>query len=257
MVYHTGMKYTVKQLAKLAGVSARTLRYYDSIGLLKPSAYGDNGYRHYDDEAVLRLQQIRFYRELDFSLESIQAMMADPNFDVLTALQAHRQALEARLDQLGQLIQTVDNTILYLKGIAPMSNKKALFAGFDEEKQKEYEKEAEQRWGNTPAWAESQRRWKGYTAAQKEQIFAKGNEIHQRIVDNMAKGHTSPEVQQAIGDWYRHLGSFYEPNLEILRGLGQAYAEGPRFRATYEAMHPDMPDFMRAAIEFYCDQHAG
>jgi DNA-binding transcriptional MerR regulator len=248
------MKYTVKQLATLGGVSARTLRYYDSIGLLKPSAYGDNGYRHYDDEAVLRLQQIRFYRELDFNLKAIAAIMADPRFDVLNALQAHRQALETRHGQLEQLIQTVDNTILHLKGVLPMSDKKALFAGFDEEQQKEYEKEAEQRWGNTPAWAESQRRWKHYTAEQKEQIFAKGNEIHQRILENMAKGHASPAVQQAIADWYQHLGNFYQPNLEILRGLGHVYAEDPRFRATYESMHADMPDFMRAAIEFYCDQ---
>ncbi|MFZ6029149.1 MAG: MerR family transcriptional regulator [Chloroflexota bacterium] len=248
------MKYTVKQLAQLAGVSARTLRYYDSIGLLKPNHYGENGYRYYDDEALLRLQQIRFYRALDFSLEVIGAILNAPDFDLLTALQTHRQALAGRVERFTQLIQTVDNTILHLKGVLPMKDKKPLFAGFDEEQQKEYEREAEQRWGSTSTWTESQHRWKSYTDEQKEQIFARASQIHHTILDNMDKGYDSPEVQQAVAAWYQHLGSFYEPNLEILRGLGQAYAEDPRFRASYEAMHPDMPDFMRQAIEFYCDR---
>jgi len=249
------MNYTVKQLAEIAGVSARTLRYYDSIGLLLPRSYGENGYRYYDDESILRLQQIRFYRELDLSLEEIGDILDDPDFDLVTALENHREALTERATRLMLLIQTVDSTILHLKGLLPMNNKQNLFSGFDEEKQKEYEKEAEQLWGNTPAWAESQRRWNNYTVEQKEQIFADANTINQKIIDNMNKGYNSPEVQQAVDAWYNHLGNFYQPNLVILRGLGQAYAQDPRFRATYEAMHPEMPDFLHAAIEFYCDQH--
>ncbi|MDK0758195.1 MerR family transcriptional regulator, partial [Clostridium perfringens] len=95
-----------KQLATLAGVSARTLRYYDSIDLLKPNHYGENGYRYYDDEAVLRLQQIRFYRELGFSLDAILAILNDPEFELLAALQQHRLALEGHVERLEQLIQT-------------------------------------------------------------------------------------------------------------------------------------------------------
>jgi DNA-binding transcriptional MerR regulator len=80
------MDYTVKQLADLAGVSARTLHYYDEIGLLKPAAHGENGYRYYDEAAVLRLQQIMFFRELDFSLNEIKDLIDRPSFDVTSAL---------------------------------------------------------------------------------------------------------------------------------------------------------------------------
>ena len=90
------MVYTIKQLSNLAGVSTRTLRYYDAIGLLKPAAYGGNGYRQYDDAAVLRLQQILFYRELDFSLDDIQDILDRPEFDVMEALRAHKSLCSSR-----------------------------------------------------------------------------------------------------------------------------------------------------------------
>ena len=96
MVYHQGMSYTVKQLSKLAGVSVRTLHYYDEIGLLKPDSIRPNGYREYGNEAVLKLQQILFYRELDLSLEDIKAMVNRPDFDAVAALEAHRLSLQGR-----------------------------------------------------------------------------------------------------------------------------------------------------------------
>jgi DNA-binding transcriptional MerR regulator len=105
--------YTVKQLASLAGVSVRTLHYYDEIGLLKPSSVGGNGYRHYGEEAVLKLQQILFYREMELSLDEIKAVTGRPDFDVLSALRSHRQALQGRVERLERLIQTVDHTIDY------------------------------------------------------------------------------------------------------------------------------------------------
>jgi DNA-binding transcriptional MerR regulator len=130
------MRYTVKQLASLAGVTNRTLHYYDHIGLLQPGAHGYNGYRYYGDEALLRLQQILFYRELGFSLEQIKGILEDPNFDLLQALQAHRLALLERIQQSNRLIETVDRTIKHIKGEIIMS-KKDFYSGFDEEKQKE------------------------------------------------------------------------------------------------------------------------
>ena len=129
--------YTVKQLAKLAGVSVRTLHYYDEIGLLKPSSVGGNGYRHYEEEALLKLQQILFYRELELSLDEIKAVVGRPDFDVLSALQSHREALQGRVERLKRLIQTVDKTINHLKGNETM-NAKGLFEGFSEEEQEKY-----------------------------------------------------------------------------------------------------------------------
>src|SRR5512142_2042984 len=100
--------FTVKQLSQLAGVTPRTLHYYDAIGLLKPSQVGDNGYRYYGEEALLRLQQIMLYRELDMPLENIKEIMGRRDFDVLSALQRHRDELGRRIARMEQLITTVD-----------------------------------------------------------------------------------------------------------------------------------------------------
>src|SRR5688572_5880028 len=138
--------YTVKQLSDLAGVSVRTLHYYDEIGLLKPTSVAANGYRYYGDEALFRLQQILFYREMDLELLQIKALMDDPGFDLVAALQAHRQALEAKIERLRTLMTTLDGTILHLVGEVNMSKKK-IFKGFSEEKQKQYEQEAIKQYG--------------------------------------------------------------------------------------------------------------
>jgi DNA-binding transcriptional MerR regulator len=114
------MAYTVKQLADMAGVSGRTLRDYDSIGLLRPSSMGDNGYRAYGDEHVLRLQQVLFYRELEFSLEEIRRLLDQPDFDMKQALAQQRQALEVRVHRKKRLIKTIDETIRHLNGETTM-----------------------------------------------------------------------------------------------------------------------------------------
>src|SRR5512134_3722291 len=112
---------TVKQLSKLAGVTPRTLHHYDEIGLLKPSRVGENGYRYYGEESLLRLQQILLYRELDLPLEDIRKIMGRRDFDVLGALQSHKDALQNQVTRLNRLLGTVDNTIQHLKGEKPMS----------------------------------------------------------------------------------------------------------------------------------------
>ena len=245
------MVYTVKQLADLAGVSRRTLHYYDEIGLLHPSHKSESGYRLYDDEAVLRLQQILFYRELGLSLEEIKTAVSAPDFDVVQALQTHRQALVQRAKRLDSLIQTIDKTIDHLEGKIDMSTQD-LFAGFDEETQKAYAKEAAERWDPEEVKATSQR-WNNYSEAKKMQILAEGNAVYADLLAEMDKGYDSPEVQQIIGRWHQHMRYFYEPSVERLRGLGWGYENDPAFSAVYEKMHPDMPQFIHQAIDFYCD----
>ncbi len=120
------MTYTVKQLSKLAGVSVRTLHYYDEIDLLKPFWLGDNDYRYYEAEAVFQLQQILFFRELDFSLREIKEIVDGPDFDLLAMLQAHRAGLQTRIIRLQGLIQTIDSTILHLSGEVNMNEKRIL-----------------------------------------------------------------------------------------------------------------------------------
>jgi DNA-binding transcriptional MerR regulator len=249
------MVYTVKQLAELAGVSVRTLHYYDEIDLLKPSSVGENGYRYYADDEVLRLQQILFFRELGFSLQAIRTILDDPAFDVVAALRAHRQALEDRVRRLHILIQTVDSTILHLMGEVDMSKKK-LFAGFSAEEEERYHQEAREQYGADEVDA-SYKLWNSYTPQQKEQIMAEGQAIYTDVIALMDQGADSPEVQQVIARWHQHLRCFYEPTIERLRGLGQLYVDHPDFARNFRDMHPDLPEFMRAAITHYCDQLEG
>ena len=245
--------YAVKQLSDLAGVSVRTLHYYDEIDLLKPSAVSENGYRHYDEAAVLKLQQILFYREMGLGLLQIKDLLDSPNFDLVTALQSHREELQARIERLQALIHTVDSTILHLVGEIDMS-KKQLFAGFSEEKQKQYEAEI----ANDPRYdqnkvKESQRNWKSYSTAQKEQIKAEGGAIYTDLIAVIDKGAASPEVQAIMARWHQHLRYFYEPTPEILRGLGQMYNQHPDFIANFQQMHPDLPAFLEQAVTHYCE----
>lgn len=246
------MNYTVKQLADLAGVSARTLHYYDEIGLLAPTAYGENGYRYYGEEAVLRLQQILFYRELDLNLNEIRALLDRPDFDIMQALQTHRQALQQRAQRLNGLLHTIDKTLLHMKGRLHMSTQE-FFEGFDEETQKRYEQEARARWGEANVKT-SIRKWNNYTAEEKTRIMNEGKAIYLDLVALMDRGPEEAGVQRVIARWHQHLRYFYEPTREILLGLAQAYAEHPDFAAFYQKMHPEMPEFLRHAIEHYCRQ---
>lgn len=241
--------YTVKQLSKLAGVSVRSLHYYDEIGLLKPSWLGSNGTRHYEEEALLKLQQILFYRELDLSLDEIKAIVGRPDFDVLTALRSHKGALQGRVERLNRLIQTVDNTIEHLKGNESM-NAKGLFEGFSEEEQEKYALEAEQMYDPETVRV-SNRKWKAYPPAEKERILAEGKAIYVDLIAAMPKGATSAEVQTLIARWHQHMQYFWSPNDEQLLGLVDGYNEDARFRANFDKMHPKLAEFMRAAVKVY------
>lgn len=243
--------YTVKQLADLAGVSVRTLHHYDQVGLLKPSSWGGNGYRYYDEEALLRLQQIMFYRELDLELAQIREIISSPDFDLKEALLSHRRALRRRIERLNNLITTIDTTIKYLNGEADMS-KKQVFSAFSDEQQKEYEQQARQLW-DADKVTQSVNLWNSYSQAQKQQVADEGNAIYSDLVDAMHKGPTSPEVQTILKRWHQHLRYFYEPTPEILRGLGQGYNQNPDFHANFARLHPDLPAFLEQAIGYYCD----
>ena len=138
------MSFTVKELAKVSGVTIRTLHWYDEIGLLGPAYHGANGRRLYEEEQLLRLQQILFYRELGFSLSEIQKILMKKDFEVVAALKCHKETLVKRLDETHQLIKTIDKTILHIKGKTKI-NTEELFYGFDSEKQKAYEKEIKEK----------------------------------------------------------------------------------------------------------------
>src|SRR5580693_3291388 len=132
------MAFTVNKLAKLSGVSVRTLHFYDEIGLLKPAYYGDNNYRYYEEEQLLMLQQILFFRELGMPLNDIQRILQSDAFDKVEALYSHKEILEKNFDRTQILIKTIDKTILHLRGQTMRDVE--MYEGFDPKKQQEYEK---------------------------------------------------------------------------------------------------------------------
>jgi MerR family transcriptional regulator, thiopeptide resistance regulator len=247
------MEYTVKQLADLAGVSRRTLHHYDEIGLLKPPLTGHNRYRYYDEGAMLRLQQILFFRELGLSLKEIRGILDQPNFDVLESLLSHRASLGKRVQRLSNLISTVDNTIEHLTG-GPKMSKKQIFAAFSEEQQEEYAQQARERW-DPKIVDSSMKLWKSYSPEKKQQVMAEGRDIYVDIQTRMEAGDEpgSATVQDCLVRWHQHMRYFYEPTWAVLRGLGQMYAASPDFRANFEQMHLDLPDFLNDAIQIYTE----
>jgi MerR family transcriptional regulator, thiopeptide resistance regulator len=241
--------YTVKQLSQLAGITARTLHYYDEIGLLSPARVGDNGYRYYDEAALLRLQQILFYRELDLPLAHIKTLLGRADFDVLGALEGHRAALRRRIAHTERLIETVDRTILHLKGKKKMSEKQ-FFEVFSDEQQVEYEKEALQRYDPATVRA-SAKKWKAYTAAEKQRIGEEGQAVYAALLAAMPHGAASPEAQAAVERWRRHMEYFWVPNDEQLVGLADGYNTDPRFRANFDKIDPGLAAFVREAVKIY------
>ena len=243
--------FTVKQFSKLAGVTPRTLHHYDDIGLLKPSHVGNNGYRYYGEDAVLRLQQILLYRELDIPLDDIKKIMGHREYDVMGALQSHKEALSKQAVRINRLIQTVDNTINHLKGNKKMSDEK-LFEGFSEEEQEKYALEAEQLY-DPETVRESNRKWKAYSTAKKEAILAEGNTIYKDMIAILPKGANSAEAQAIVERWRKHMDYFWTPNLEQLLGLANGYNDDPKFKTNFDKMDPRLAEFMRDAVKVYIE----
>lgn len=243
--------YQVKELAKLANISVRTLHYYDEIGLLKPSSIGKNNYRYYDHESLLRLQQIMLYRELDFNLKSIKKVLDNEDFDAIKALESQRSELKQKHKRLHSLIQTIDSTLENMKGKQQMKAKN-LFEGFDEKKQAEYGKEVVDRWGEE-SYGEFQKLWGSYSAEKKKQVIDESNQVYVDISQHLDKDIASEEVQRLVTKWHQNLRYFYEPNKDIMLGLAAMYTDDDRFRAFYEKIDADLAPFLRKAIEHYCE----
>ncbi|MFC2028679.1 MerR family transcriptional regulator [Chloroflexota bacterium] len=244
--------YTIKQLADLASVTTRTLRYYDKLGILKPASTGGNGYRYYDRQSLLRLQQILFLRELDVPLREIQELLNQPDLNLQAVLTRQREALESRKNRLQKLIETIDHTIANLKGENKMTDKE-YFEGFDQSK---YEDEVKERWGDSPQYIESQRKWKSYSKEQKDAIMKAGSKITLRMVAQADSSPGDEDVQSAVGEYFNHMNeSFYTFDLGFFRNLADMWAADERFAANYEKIRPGGAEFVKQAVHFYCDNH--
>ena len=244
------MSYQIGKVADLAGVTVRTLHHYDEIGLLSPSERTSTGYRRYDDADLERLQQIRYYRELGFSLEEIAEILDEPGADAAAHLRRQHELLSERKARLEKMINAVEFAMEAQKvGIKLTPQERfEVFGDFDPD---QYDAEAQERWGGTDAYKESARRTSQYTKEDWQQMKAENEEWGRRIVAVMDAGLTSdsPEAmelaeehRQSISRW------FYECSYEIQTGLAEMYLADERFMATYEAIKPGLTVFLHDAI---------
>lgn len=241
--------YTVQELAKLAGVSVRTLHYYDQIGLLSPEFRSPNGYRHYSATAIVRLQQIMFFRELDFSLADIKQIMSRPDFNLLEALEQHRTLLKKRRERLEELLGTVDRTVKELKGEAKMSIKD-YYKGFSDEQIEKYRREVRERWGEA-VLEQSETRVMKMGKQRFAALQAEGGKIFQALADNMDKRYDAPEVQAQVKKWRAWLEHFHHYSDEAALELGRMYSQHPDFKAFYDKIKPGLAEYFTQAIEYY------
>lgn len=240
------MAYTVSEVADLAHISVRTLHHYDDVGLLEPSGRSDAGYRLYDDAALERLQQILIFRELGFELTRIKEIMADRGFDRRAALLGQRELLEARATRLLTMVDAIDTAIAHEEKGTPMS-KDEMFEVFEDFDPSEHEEEARERWGDTDAYKESERRTSQYTKADWERYKAEAEEINLAMVALMDEG-VAPDDERAMDTVDRARVQidkwFYPCSRRMHAELGKMYVADPRFTATYEKIRSGLAQYM-------------
>lgn len=249
------MEYTVQKLGKMAGISTRTLRYYDEIGILKPARINSSGYRIYGGREVDQLQQILFYRELGVGLEHIKEILTADEFDFVTALRSHREKLLAKREQLDELIKNVDKTIAGKEGKIQMNDKEK-FEGFkqnliDENEQK-YGKEAREKYGNEQV-DRSNQKIKGMSEQQYAEVERLGTEVLETLANACKTGDPAGEQAQKAAELHRKwLCYFWDTySKEAHAGLAQMYVDDERFTAYYDKTQPGAAAFLRDAILIY------
>lgn len=242
---------TVKALSQLAGITVRTLHYYDSIDLLKPSRTNDSGYRQYGEEAVFRLQQILFYKELGLPLEKIKRLLGRPEFDLLEALEQHKREIQKRVKRLEELTKTVDQTILHIEGKKKMSSQE-IFTGFTPEQEEAYTQEAMEMYDPETVKA-SQKRWKGYSKEKQAQILAEGQALYTEWARVLPLGAGSPEAQDLVKRWRQNIEYFWTPQVEHLVSLAQTYLDDPRFKANFDKIDPKLAQFIGESVRAYVE----
>ena len=246
------MAMTVGELSRISGVTVRTLHHYDEIGLVAPSQRTSANYRLYSEDDVLRLQQVLVFRELGMPLDEIATLLDDATrANRADLLRRHRGALERKRGQLDQMLAAVDHAIAILeKGTQTMTAEdvRKMFDGFDPA---DHEQEAEQRWGTTDAYRESQRRVKGYGKAEWEQLGKEAAAINARFLELMREGAapSDPRVQAVVEDHRLHISKwFYDCTEDIHRGLGEMYVADPRFTKNIDKAGAGLAKFMSDAI---------
>lgn len=252
------MEYTISKLAKISGISTRTLRYYDEIGLLKPERINSNGYRIYGQIQVDVLQQILFYRELGIGLEEIKSILNSSEFDIERSLQNHLIHLNNQKIRIELLIQNVNKTICSLKGETVMSDKEK-FEGFKkdliEKNEEQYGLEIREKYGDESVNASnaklanmSEEQW------QKQQDLT--NKLNEKLKEAIKTNNPGGKIAQEVCDLHHQwLCMFWQDGMyskEAHLSLGQMYVEDERFKKYYDEIEEGAAEFLYEALKIYC-----
>ena len=240
------MKMLIKEFAKFTGVSVRALHYYDEIGLLAP-AYVDRftGYRFYDENSLLRMQEILFYRELDFSLKSIGEILSSPNYDKSQALKEQKHLLTLKKERLERLISAIESAE---KG-------ENILRAFDNSKFEKYKAEAKEKWGQTSAYKEHAEKTKNYSKQKWNDLTDGMDQIIAKFAACMKNGEEpdSAEAQNLVKTLQKHItDNYYLCTNEILADLGQMYVADERFKNNIDTHADGNAAFICEAIGVYC-----
>ena len=243
--------WSVGEVAALAGVTVRTLHHYDRIGLLPASDRTASGYRAYTETDLMRLQRVLAYRELGFALDDIAALLDDPDSDPLHHLRRQHGLVLERMERLREVAAVLEKTMeAHQMGIR--LNPEEMFEVFGDDDPTQYADEVEERWGDTDAYREAQRRTSSYTKEDWLRVKAEMEDIGNRFVAALRSG-AAPDSEEAMDvaeDNRQHISrNFYECSPEMHAALGRMYVEDARFTATYEAMAPGLAQYVSTAVQ--------
>ncbi len=249
------MEYTVQKLSRLAGVSSRTLRYYDEIGILKPARINSSGYRMYGQAEVDRLQQILFYRQLEVSLDHIKSLMTSSSYDGARALREHHEKLIVRRVQLDSLIANLEKTIAATEGKLTMTNAEK-FEGFKQrmvdDNERKYGEEIREKYGNDRV-DKSNQKVKNMTQEDHESVTKLADQLEIALSEAFLTGDPASKLAQQAADLHKQWLSYYwsDYSKEAHAGLARMYVEDERFTAYYDKVQPGTAAFLRDAILIY------
>lgn len=240
---------TIKEVSKLCGVTTRTLHYYDEIGIFKPSLINTSGYRLYSENSLIKLQEILFFKELDFSLKEIKNIIEDPSYDRKYALNMQKEILIKKKNRIEDLIKLIDKNI-----------NNDVILGLEKFKEEEiklmeanYKKEVKERWGNTLEYKEFKE--KGYSNNDNERFKEEIDGIFRRFKDVVKFGEESKEAQELVKYWHNYINNnFYTCSKEVLSNLGDMYVYDERFKNNIDKDYEGLSEFINKAIKVYCSK---
>jgi DNA-binding transcriptional MerR regulator len=250
------MAYTVKQLSEFSGVSIRTLRFYDEIGLLKQAYYGENGYRYYEEEQLLILQQILFYRELGFTLNNIQNVLTNNDFNKIDSLISHKKMLEKKLERIKKLIMTIDKTILNITGTEKMDVNE-IYEGFELSNLPKYDEMAVAQFGNVAVKLIEYRKkvTEHWGKEEWDKLHQDWNEISLEFTAAL-KNELNPEknsVQKIVRKQYEHLKKLYDPSKTEYLYIGEMNCKNPEYKKQFDFYHPKLAQYILEAMFIFAD----